>query len=263
MIFNWLRRRRREKILSQPFPETWLPYLEQNVWHYAHLSDDERKKLRDDLRIFIAEKYWEGCGGLSITDEVRVTIAALVCLLVLHLEHDFFSRVTSILVYPGAYEAPTNRAHGSLVIEEVDTRLGEAWYRGPVVLSWEDVLAGGQHRSPGKNLIFHEFAHQIDMQDRVVDGTPPLKDSAQLQQWRTVMTAEFRKLVRSSENGRATLLDQYGTINEGEFFSVATECFFERSIEMRKRHPRLYETLRTYYGQDPAQRLAAIDEPKP
>lgn len=257
MIFNWLRDRRRKKILSQPFPEAWLAYLQQNVWHYAHLTEDERRKLQDDLRIFIAEKNWEGCGGQAITDEVRVTIAALVCILVLHLDHDYFPQVKSILVYPSAYNVPATRTHGGLVVEEVDTRLGEAWYRGPVVLSWEDVLAGGQHRSAGKNLIFHEFAHQIDMQDRVVDGTPPLLEGSQLQQWREVMTAEFRKLVRSSESGCATLLDQYGTTSEGEFFSVATECFFERSVALRTRHPRLYDTLRMYYHQDPAQRLEA------
>ena len=254
MIFGWFRRRRRRKILSAPFPEPWLACLDRNVWHYALLSEDERRKLRDDLRIFVAEKNWEGCGGLVLIDEIRVTIAAQIALLVLGLDHDYFSSVKSILVYPAAYAVPV-QARGSLIVGEVDARLGEAWYRGPVILSWDAALAGGRGRARGQNLVLHEFAHQIDMQDRDVDGTPPLKDLAQLQQWQAVMADEFEELHRISRRGGRSLLDQYGVTSEAEFFSVATECFFERSRAMRLKHRRLYDTLRLYYGQDPAARL--------
>jgi Mlc titration factor MtfA (ptsG expression regulator) len=255
MVFSWLKRRRRNKLLAEPFPVEWLRYLHENVAYYDYLTEAEQAKLRDDLRVFIAEKHWEGCGGLRITDEIKVTIAAQACLLVLALEEDCYTRVKSILVYPRGYLGPSDRdGITGLIFEE--ERSGEAWYRGPVILSWTDALEEGRDPGLGKNLVFHEFAHQLDMLDGEVDGTPPLRDPQQAEEWREVMTAEYQRLVEESEQGEATLLDEYGATSEGEFFAVATECFFTRPVEMRRRHPRLYQVLREYYRQDPAARLA-------
>jgi Mlc titration factor MtfA (ptsG expression regulator) len=226
MLFSWLQRRRRAKILAKPFPPAWLTYLHQNAAHYQYLSETEQDRLRNDLRIFIAEKNWEGCAGLTITDEIKVTIAAQACLLVLGMEHNHYDRVLSILVYPSSYRAQSGDDSRDAIYDERNARLGEAHYRGPVILSWEEVLKDGRQPARGHNLVFHEFAHQIDFLDGVVDGTPPLKDDAQARRWHDVMTDEYQGLIRESEIGKATLLDQYGTTNEAEFFAVATECFF-------------------------------------
>jgi Mlc titration factor MtfA (ptsG expression regulator) len=262
MILSWFRRRRRRKILERPFPADWLQYLQTNVVQYRSLSAGEQAKLRDDLRIFIDEKHWEGCAGLVMTDEIKVTIAGLACLMVLGLDSDCYDRVQSILVYPRGYVARDYARHvgGGVVLEETTDRLGEAHYRGPVILSWEDVLADSRQPHGGKNLVFHEFAHQLDMLDGLVDGTPPLRSAKQRLKWRKVMTAEYERLVAESDRGRATLLDQYGATDEGEFFAVATECFFNRPRAMLHRHPRLYEVLRDYYRQDPAARKARSTE---
>jgi Mlc titration factor MtfA (ptsG expression regulator) len=255
MIFTWLQRRRRRKVLAQPFPEAWHHYLRKNVAHYRFLSAAEQAKLRDDLRIFIAEKNWEGCGGLQMTDEVRVTIAAQACLLVLALPHNYFERVRSILVYPSPRKRPdVVFARDGLILEGAMAISGEAHYRGPVILAWSEVVEEGRHPEEGHNVVYHEFAHQLDMLDGLIDGTPPLETPAAYRKWREVMTAEYQDLVRKSEQGRATLLDQYGTTNEGEFFAVATECFFNRPVPLRRGHPRLYDLLREYYHQDPAAR---------
>jgi Mlc titration factor MtfA (ptsG expression regulator) len=256
MMFSWLRRRRRRKLLAQPFPPAWLEYLRRNVGHYECLSEAEQAKLRDDLRVFIAEKNWEGCGGLTMTDEIKVTIAAQASLLVLGLQHHYFERVLSILVYPRAYRGPRDeRGQDGLIHARGLPRLGEAHYRGPVVLSWDDVLEEGRNPSQGQNVVYHEFAHQLDMLNGVVDGTPLLETPEQYRRWREVMTEEYHKLIEASVYGRATLLDQYGTTNEAEFFAVATECFFDRPSQLARRHPRLYEILRDYYHQDPAARV--------
>ena len=143
---------------------------------------------------------------------------------------------------------------GGLVMEGPSQRLGEAWYRGPVVLSWDAANPDGRHSSDGTNLVFHEFAHQLDMLDRSIDGTPPLGSREQYERWQEVMSAEFERLVDASERGEATLLDQYGATDPAEFFAVATECFFERPLPMRRRHPQMYEVMREYYRQDPAAR---------
>ena len=255
MLFYWLRQRRRRKVVSQPFPMEWLSYLETNVALYHLLAKEEQARLRDDLRIFNMEKEWEGCGGLEMTDEIKVTIAGLACMLVLGLDHDYYRRVQSILVYPAGYRVPNQEAIGdNAILEGASDRLGEAHYRGPVVLSWDEALHDARNPGAGRNLVFHEFAHQLDMLDGVIDGTPPLRDSKQYRRWQKVMTAEYQQLIAQSEAGEPTLLDEYGATNEGEFFAVATECFFDQPTAMARRHPRLYDLLRDYFRQDPAAR---------
>jgi Mlc titration factor MtfA (ptsG expression regulator) len=256
MFFSWLQQRRRRKILAGSFPSEWRDYLHHNVAHYRFLSSREQAKLRDDMRIFLAEKHWEGCAGLVLTDEIKVTISAQACLLVLGMEHNYFDRVRTILVYPHSYATRREElgADGQ-VHAGTQARLGEAWYRGPVILSWSDVREDGREPGAGHNLVFHEFAHQLDMLDGVINGTPRLGSEEEAERWKEVMTAEYQRLIDESELGRATLLDQYGTTNEAEFFAVATECFFDRPAEMQQRHPRLYELLRDYFNQDPAERF--------
>jgi len=257
MILSWLQRRRRERILGTPFPPEWLPFLERNVVHYQYLTDTEKARLRDDSLIFMAEKHWEGCAGLTITDEMKVTISAQAMLLVLGLEHNYFDRVLSILVYPTGYRAVNPDINtGELIPQTSSDRLGEAHYRGPVILSWSEVLHDGQHPERGHNLVYHEFAHQLDMLDGVVNGTPPLQTPEQQRRWEEVMTREYELLIKASEHHHATLLDKYGTTNEAEFFAVATECFFDKPAPMAHRHPQLYDLLREYFKQDPAARVA-------
>jgi Mlc titration factor MtfA (ptsG expression regulator) len=259
MFFAWLRRRRRRRILAQPFPPRWLDYLHDNVGHQAFLSQEERARLRDDLRIFIAEKRWEGCGGLRMSDEIKVTVAAQACLMILGRTLDSFDRVQTILVYPRPYRAPEQKPVGaSASLESTTVLLGEAHYRGPVILSWREVLRDGRYPGHGKNLVFHELAHQLDMLNGAADGTPHLDAPEQYRRWQEVMGAEYRLLIKETEQGRKTILDPYGTTNPAEMFAVATECFFDRPLPLLDRHPQLYEVLREYYRQDPAARLGSL-----
>ncbi len=260
MIFSWLRRRRRRALLREPVPDRWFDIVSNNVHQYEALSAGERARLFDDVRILVAEKNWEGCGGLAINDEVKVTIAAAASLLLLGFENEYFDAVQSILVYPDAYVAPGHSiAKGGLVLEGDSHREGEAWYRGPVILSWADTLAGGRGHTPGYNLVLHEFAHQLDMQNgRIVDGTPPLSSRTEYDRWQQVIQCESERLERDCARDRPTLLDCYGLASLGEFFAVSTECFFERPREMQREHPELYQILRDYYRQNPADREAGV-----
>jgi Mlc titration factor MtfA (ptsG expression regulator) len=252
MLFAWLERRRRRRLLAAPFPADWLAHLRRNVAAYEILTGAEQARLRDDLRVFIAEKSWEGCGGLSVTDEVRVSIAAQACLLLLGVEHDYFAHVQTVLVYPTAYRSPDGEVGPDGVVREGIGRHGEAWRGGPVVLAWDEVRAGGQNHRDGRNVVLHEFAHQLDFLDGLIDGTPPLRDAEQYREWQRVMTAEFDRLRADVGRGRATVLDAYGATDPAEFFAVATECFFEKPRQLQERHPEVYGALRGYYCQDPA-----------
>jgi hypothetical protein len=139
--------------------------------------------------------------------------------------------------------------------------LGEAWHFGTVILAWDAVLTGGRDTHDGKNVVLHEFAHQLDYLDGVADGTPPLRNRAQYRRWQEVMTAEFARLAAESEHGRPRVLDAYGATNPAEFFAVATECFFEKPMQLRRHHPQLYDILKEYYCQDTGLRFAAEGQP--
>jgi MtfA peptidase len=254
MLFEWLFRPRRHasrrRLLAEPFPAAWLPIL-QRLPFYRLLDEPGQQRIRDDLRVLIAEKNWEGCGGLVLTDEIKVTIAAQASLLLLNIEHDYYQDVQSILVYPGAYRTmPSTDANG--IRQEGQPNLGEAWRGGPLILAWDAAKGGALHPRDGHNLVLHEFAHKLDMLDGLADGTPPMPDRAALTAWVRTMTAEFTRLRAAAADGSATVLDTYGATNPAEFFAVATECFFERSRELLQRHQALYEVLRDYYHQDPA-----------
>ena len=178
MILSWLKSRRRKKRMAAPFPEPWLAIIQRNVKHYALLSPQQQLRIRQYVAAFVPEKYWEGCGGQEMNDEVRVTIAALVGVMMLGIEPPyFFDQVKSILVYPSTYLQPEHTigavgGNVALVEEDVDV-LGEAWSEGPVILSWDAVLEGGRRRF-GHNVVFHEFAHCLDRLDGATDGTPTL-----------------------------------------------------------------------------------------
>ena len=255
MVFAWTKKQRRKRLLATPFPQDWREGILQDVAFCRGLEPRERSKLEDDLRILVAEVSWEACGGLALTQPMKAVIAAQACLLVLNRSIDDFAHVRAVLVYPEAYWAPSRALDASgLVTEGEQARSGEAWSRGTVVLSWADAEDGGRFGTDGRNLVLHEFAHQLDMADHVVDGTPILDRREDYSQWRFIMTAEFQRLRSLVESGGETVLDPYGATNEAEFFAVATELFFELPAYLRQRRPALYDLLAGYYRQDPAQR---------
>lgn len=254
MIFTWWRNRRRRRILSEPFPDDWRETLRETFAQFAWLDGDERAKLERIAQVIVAEKYWEGCSGFEIDDRVRVTIAAQAALLVLGFDDHHYDSLTTILVYPDTYLAPETRTPGGgLVIEGQTPRLGEAWHRGPVILSWPDVLDGGRIPDDGYNVVFHEFAHVLDMDDGLVNGTPRL-DRRLAAEWADVMSAAQARLRLAARRGTRTFLDDYGAQDEAEFFAVATEAFFEQPERMARNDAALYDLFRRFYRQDPAAR---------
>ncbi len=254
-MFPWFRNRRRKRICAQPFPSDWLAIVEANLSYYPNLAAEERGRLVRLVQVFLAEKHFEGCGGQVIDDEIRVTVAAHACLLLLGIEHDYYPGLSSILVYPGAFVVKTTeRGPGALRIHDEDVLDGQAWSRGVVILAWDGVLKGLANGHDGYNVAYHEFAHQLDMENGEADGYPVIYDRQLRRDWSDVCTLEYNRLIREVERGRRTLLCDYGATDPAEFFAVATEVFFERPGPMKRRHPKLYDIFARYYGQDPAPR---------
>ena len=262
-MLQWLVNRRRKKLSAAPFPAEWENILKQNVAHYCLLADDERAHLQELLQVFIAEKYWEGCGDLELIDEIRVTISAQACLLILNLPHNYYENVETILVYPSTVLLPQRKlAFFETALQPIEPEVpitGQAFRQGPLILVWDEVLRGSRHPEGGYNVVYHEFAHKLDMLDGAADGTPPLRSRSEYLDWVRICSSEFLRLRREVEHGGESFLNSYGAVNEAEFFAVATEQFFDQPQAMIKHAPDLYRVLRQYYRQDPARRTAGKD----
>ena len=254
MIFSWLRRRRRAKLLAQPMPDEWRGWLEPYTF-YANLDEEERGRLHDIVRVMVAEKNWEGCDGLEATEEMKVVISAQAGLLLLGVEHEYYRRVRSILIYPRTFGVGSPGGQGGGIVGGGGGNLGEAWYRGPVILSWDAAEHGAVDPKDGRNVVYHEFAHKLDLLDGRVDGTPPMSNRADLREWARVMQEEFEILRGGAKKGRKTVLDRYGATNEAEFFAVAVEAFFEKPLKMERVQPELYALFVKHFRQNPAERL--------
>lgn len=250
MIGGWLRARRRRKLLAAPFPAEWLQLLD-GLEFYSGLDAERQGRLRVTLRVFAAEKRWEGCRGLEVTDEMRVVIGAQAGRMILELDHEYFRRLRTILIYPSAYWNPGLRSGPGGTVEGGSHNAGESWSGGPVVLAWDSVLRGARDPDDGHNLVYHEFAHVLDCLDGWADGVPPAGSRDQYGAWKQILDREYEELRERAASNRATLLDAYGATNPAEFFAVATECFFERPRALKRKHAALYDLLATFYRQDP------------
>jgi len=296
--------KRRRELRDRPFSPEWERVLREHVPFYTRLPEDDRAELHGKIHVFLDEKQFEGCGGLVVTDAIRVTIAAHACLLLLHRDTDYYPELSSILVYPSTYVAPVEEwEEGGIVSEFEEERAGETWGHGSLVLSWDGVKgeAGvapstadgedGRHRPgnggphphdaeamdiskrvsgatphqdivapedddseivPAFNVALHEFAHQLDLENGAIDGTPKLDSTEQYRSWHDVLAASFEQLESEWTEGADPVIDEYALEDDSEFFAVATESFFETPFAVLEEYPALYEALRGYYHQDPA-----------
>jgi hypothetical protein len=248
----WFKKRRRNRIAARQFPNQWLQIIEKSVPFYNRLPAEDKTELQQHILIFIAEKRFEGCGGLKITDEIKAIIAAQACMLLLHRKTDYYPHLSSILVYPRAFVA--HRAEylaGGIVTEGPQVLLGESQRRGSVVLSWDDVKHDAADIHDGHNLIFHEFAHQLDSSAGRGDSSSVLKSTSSYIAWARVLQKDYEKLKMAAQQNRPTFLDKYGATDPAEFFAVATEFFFEKPNQLKQIHPDLYNELKRFYQQDP------------
>lgn len=256
LISKYLSRRaRRKHLLTTPFPQAWIEVIQKNVPLYNRLPDSLKEQLHGLVHVFLAEKDFEGCGGLEITEEIKVTIAAQACMLLLNRKTTYFPKLHTILVYPHTYVAKTISSDGRIRIDDQSVRLGESWQNGPVVLSWNSVTGGTMNVSDAQNVVLHEFAHQLDQEDGAADGAPILERRSRYAEWARVLSAEYEALQKKKKKRRRSVMNKYGATNPAEFFAVVTETFFEKPRQMKKKHPDLYEELRDYYKLDPVEWL--------
>jgi Mlc titration factor MtfA (ptsG expression regulator) len=243
--------KKRKTLLASDFPQDWMFFIDKNIHLYSCFPESLKKQLHGLVNVFLDEKKFVGCGGQEITDEIKVTIAAQACMLLLNRKTNFYPKLKTIYVYPHTYVAKGLMNDGGLIVEGKSVRLGESWQNGPVVLTWDSITGGARNIQDGRNVVFHEFAHQLDQEDGDADGAPILENRSSYRTWAAVLGDEYERLCNKTRSRHRSVLNKYGATNPAEFFAVATEAFFEKPKQMHKKSPDLYEELKNYYRIDP------------
>jgi MtfA peptidase len=260
-MFRWWRNRRRRKLLDEPFPKRWEPFLDAAVWQYAGMSEPERHACRNAVQILIGEKSWVGCGGLVLTEEIRVSIAAQAALPILACDHDYYARVDSILVYPTAFLTPNPDDPSEDDELGDDAKEGMAVYRGPVLLSWDTIHNEIRDPDCGHSLVVHEFVHQIDFLDYEIDGTPPIRDRELARRWQTEMTTAYESHRKRLDSGPdETFFTEQAGDSASEFFADAAEAFFCDPDGLHHESPGVYRVLADYFRVEPIGWLPPVVE---
>ncbi|MBF1165203.1 MAG: zinc-dependent peptidase [Dechloromonas agitata] len=236
----------------QPIPDAlWaatvsaLPFLDI-------LPPDEQRQLRTLAEDFLAEKEFSAAGGLELSDEICVAIAAQGCLPILKLGLKAYRDWVGIIVYPDEFVVRRRFEDETGIVHEYDDVLsGEAWEGGPLIVSWHDVKMAGD----GYNVVIHEFAHKLDMLNGDADGMPALHSDLDASEWETIFFAAYDDFCARVDSGEETLIDPYASETPGEFFAVLSESFFEIPDVVAGEYTDLYDLLRRYYRQDPLARL--------
>ena len=243
---------RRRQLRQQPFPAAWREILRQRVPYFRQMPADLQLRLKKQIQVFIAEKPFIGCAGLEVTDEMRVTIAAQACLLTLN-RPTGYPQLRQILLYPAAFWVHRTQPQGGGVLQEQRQALaGESWSQGQVILSWHDTLEGAAVANDGRNVVIHEFAHQLDQENGPANGAPPMAGgAARVRRWTQVFSTAFSQLQAQLAQGEPTLIDGYGATNPAEFFAVVSEVFFEQPQQLEAQQPALYAELCSFYRVNP------------
>ncbi|MCB1203134.1 MAG: zinc-dependent peptidase [Verrucomicrobiae bacterium] len=247
-------RRARERRLRTSFQAAETTVLDRDFPRWRDIPEELTARFSGITRVLIEEKNYEPCGGLEeVTEEMKLLIAAQAALTILgRRKQRFFPRLHSILVYPGAFRDPGRRSFG-IDDEARGVLYGESWETGSVVLSWDNVIAGARNGDDGMNVVIHEFAHQLDQDNGAADGVPELETRDDYRRWSEVMERHYEELVTAAKDpAQEPFLDPYGATHPCEFFAVASEAFFEDSLDLEYEHPLLYEELSKFYGLDPA-----------
>jgi Mlc titration factor MtfA (ptsG expression regulator) len=243
---------RRHRVLRQAFPAAWRETLRRRMPAFARLPTDLQLQVKKHVQVLIAEKPFIGCAGLEVTDEMRVLIAAQAALLLLNRQAGYFPDLRQVLVYPGAFVVERSHSDGTGITHETRRALaGESWQQGQVLLSWDDVLAGAADPDDGRNVVIHEFAHQLDQERGRANGAPWLGRRERYARWAAVLSAEFDALRSRVARGEPGVIDPYAATDPAEFFAVVSEHFFEQAAALAAAHPALYDELRQCYRTDP------------
>lgn len=249
--FFWLKRHKRAQLLTTALPERQRRIVKQQVPLIRRLPGDLQARLDGKISLFLDQVEFLGCNGLEVTEEMRLSIAAQACLLVVNSD-SWYDHLRTILIYPGAFKSRQAQRSGYVLTERETIRTGESWARGPVVLSWKHTRWGDSNDHDGHNVVLHEFAHQLDDLSGRTDGIPVLSKEQSFAGWAVPFSEAYERHVQHVKHGRRTVIDAYGAEGPEEFFAVLVEAFFERPAELKHAEPAVYEQLSILFQLEPS-----------
>lgn len=247
---RWSKHRTVKTLLATPLTDHQQAIVAEQVPITQRLTPELRQQLAGKIQIFLHQIEFIGCDGLDVDEEMELSIAAQACLLVVNSD-TWYKHLRTILIYPSAFKSKRKEYNGYIVTERETVRLGESWARGPVVLSWAHSKQGAINDQDGKNVVLHEFAHQIDDLSGHTDGAPILNKGQSFARWANVFTTAYESHVQNVEKGRKTVLDAYGATAPEEFFAVAVEVFFEKPAALNHEEPAIYAQLAELFQLEP------------
>lgn len=246
----WSRKQARDRLLSTPLTAHERAVVDRLVPMVRKLPPELRSKLEGKINLFLDQVEFYGNGGLDVTEDMQLSIAAQACLLVVANDM-WYNNLTSILLYPSAFKSTQKRQNGFVVTEKEIVRTGESWNRGPVILSWAHSRFGALDDSDGHNVVLHEFAHQVDDMTGQTNGVPLLGKEQSFAEWERVFLTAYDDHVQAVMHGHKTVIDPYGAEGHEEFFAVSVEVFFERPAALQRAVPQVYEQLSKLFRLDP------------
>lgn len=244
--------------LKVPRPSNRRPSLSAAAWSRAlarcpyaeKLSAADRRRLREIAALFLTTKSFEGAAGLTITPEMRATIALKACVPILNLGLDYFAGWRDIVVYPGDFRVQDEYMdEAGVVHRETNDLCGQSLMQGPMVLSWQTIQEEPQ--MPDRDLVIHECAHKLDILNGDANGFPPLPREMPVDRWARTFSDAFERIVADVETNVETALDPYAATDAAEFFAVVSETFFTCPAIVRDGFPNVYDELRRFYRQNP------------
>ncbi len=249
---GFLRNWKRRKLDSRPFPEDWRRALEKHIHQYSKMNGEQRDKYLRLVRYFMAEKSFEGCGGMELDEEKKLLIAALACIPLLGGVSDVYPYLRSVLVYPSEYHAPyTESGDDGVVTEGVESRSGESWDQGVLVFAWDEIAYDLRRPRDGANIVFHECAHQLDYEWGATMEDFAWQRKAGEPGMAATLKASYQRLLEKLERGRPVMVDEYAATNIHEFFAVMTETWLERPDRIKTAWPEVDRVLREFYQLNP------------
>lgn len=245
------KRRHISRLLSSDLTPHQRAILHAQIPLLERLPSELHPALEGKINRFLDQVDMYGCEGLELTEDMELSIAGQACLLIVN-SKSWYTTLRTVLVYPAAFKSIQQVRDGYVVREAEVVRLGESWAHGPVILSWADSHQGAQNDHDGKNVVLHEFAHQLDALSGHVDGVPILNRRQSFAEWERVFLDAFDRHQTATDRGARTVIDAYGAQNHQEFLAVAVELFFERPDDLNETEPALYQQLSLLLGLDPA-----------
>ena len=257
-VLSWLvyivltrKARRRIQILAEPFPGEWEAVLQRDVVFFRVLDEEEKNRFRKDIKLFLGEKRVTGI-GMELDTTTRVLAAASAVIPIFGFLDWEWDQIEEILIYPSRFSQDFQ--FGEIRDHRTLGMVGTGSMNRLMILSKPDLVQGFRNPGDKKNVGLHEFAHLVDKSDGAIDGRPEVGlDRKAIGPWVDLVRRKMEEIRQGDSD-----IDPYALTNEAEFFSVATEYFFERPGIMENKHPELFAMLQKVFRQDLRSKTAAM-----